>query len=91
MNKQEAKHAFEYYTADKAPLHRLTVVIVMSILLLLLYDTTIYLCCCEWESIRVHVYEKYNMIAPMHLTTLRMMMVERNGGEGSIHMEQKTR
>ena len=44
------------------------------------------------EKVLEYMYmKKYNMIAPMHLTTLRMMMVERNGGEGSIKMEQKTR
>ena len=57
INKKQ-KHAFKYYTADKAPHHRLTFVIVMSILLLLLFDTTLYLCCVVWESIRVHVHGK---------------------------------
>ena len=32
------------------------------------------------EKVLEYMYmKKYNMIAPMHLTTLRMMMVERNG------------
>ena len=31
------------------------------------------------------------IIAPMQLTALRMIMAERNGGDGSIKMEHKTR